>query len=146
MHPLFLKTLFKFFLFLTLLLLFRLSFADDYLSPEAIEGSTTINAESLIQLAQEHDNLVVIDSRIQVDRRQGYIANSISLPDTETDCTSLFRIIDSKNTATVFYCNGPKCRRSDHAVAIASQCGYTNIYWFRGGFEEWKNKKYLISK
>ncbi len=146
MYQLFLKTSFKTFLLLTLLLLFRLCFADDYLSPEAIEGSTTINAEALIQLANEHDNLVIIDSRIQADRRQGYIANSISLPDTRTDCTSLFRIINRKNTATVFYCNGPKCRRSDHAVAIASLCGYTNIYWFRGGFEEWKNKNYLISK
>ncbi len=146
MNQLSLKASFKTFFLLTLLLLFRLSFADHYLSPESIEGSTTIDAESLIQFAQEHDDLVIIDSRIRSDRRQGYIASSISLPDTDTDCTSLFRLIDRKNTATVFYCNGPKCQRSDHAIRIALECGYTNIYWFRGGFEEWISKQYLIHK
>ena len=122
------------------------SIADDYVSPNEIEGSTKINAEELIQLALDHDDLVIIDSRIRADRRQGFIAGSISLPDTGTDCTSLFQNIKSKDTATVFYCNGPKCRRSDLAVDIAKQCNYTNLYWFRGGFEEWKSKQYLISK
>jgi len=120
--------------------------ANTYISPEAIAGSTTINAESLIQLAQDHDDLVIIDSRIRSDRRQGFISGSISLPDTETSCATLFPVIDKKTTATVFYCNGAKCRRSDNAVVIASDCGYSKLYWFRGGFEEWKNKNYLISK
>ncbi len=137
-----LKTAFLLFFLFTC----RISFADDYISPAEIKGSTKIDAESLIKLAAEHENLVIIDSRIKSDRRQGYIAGSISLPDTKTDCFSLFQMINRKNTATVFYCNGPKCRRSDRAIAIASECGYTNLYWFRGGFEEWKNKNYLISK
>jgi rhodanese-related sulfurtransferase len=141
-----LKTPFKTIILLTLLLLFRVVFAEDYLSPDAIEGSTTIDAEALIQLANEHDDLVIIDSRIQSDRRQGYIANSISLPDIGTDCTTLFRVIHRKDTPTVFYCNGPRCQRSDHAIKIARECGYTNIYWFRGGFEEWISKQYLIQK
>jgi rhodanese-related sulfurtransferase len=131
---------------LALIFAFSVSGAEEYNSPDSIEGSTNINAEALIELALEHDDLVIIDSRINADRRQGYIAGSISLPDTETSCATLFPIIDRKNTATVFYCNGPKCRRSDRAVAIARDCGYTNIYWFRGGLEEWNSKKYLISK
>ena len=141
-----LKNSFKLVILLTFFFIFNTSFADDYISPAEIKGSTKIDAESLIKLAAEHENLVIIDSRIKSDRRQGYIAGSISLPDTKTDCFSLFQIINRKNTATVFYCNGPKCRRSDRAIVIASECGYTNIYWFRGGFEEWKNKNYLISK
>jgi rhodanese-related sulfurtransferase len=137
-----LKTVFLLFFLFT----GKISFAETYISPDEIKGSTKIDAESLIKLAAKQQNLVIIDSRIKSDRRQGYIAGSVSLPDTETDCFSLFQIINRKNTATVFYCNGPKCRRSDRAIAIASECGYTNLYWFRGGFEEWKNKNYLISK
>ena len=140
------KNLLTTFFFLFFLFACKISFADDYISPDEIKGSTKIDAESLIKLASEHDNLVIIDSRIKSDRRQGFIAGSISLPDTETSCFSLFPIINRKNTPTVFYCNGPKCRRSDRAVIIASECGFTNIYWFRGGFEEWKNKNYLINK
>ena len=146
MTRLFLTLLQRTFFLLALLLISVTSHADDYLSPDTIEGSTKINSEALIQLARDSDDLVIIDSRIHSDRRQGYIAGSISLPDTETSCSSLFRIIDTKTTTTVFYCNGPKCRRSDRAIVIARDCGYTNLYWFRGGFEEWKDKNYLISK
>ena len=132
----------KLFVLLLLTCFYNVTFADDYLSPETIKGSTKIDAESLIEMAREHEDLVIIDSRIRSDRRQGYIAGSISLPDTETSCASLMPLIE-KSTPTIFYCNGPKCRRSDKAVAIAEECGYTKLYWFRGGFEEWKEKRYL---
>ncbi len=120
--------------------------ADNYLSPDSIDGSTKINAETLIELALKIDDLVIIDSRISSDLRQGFITGAQNLPDTQTDCKTLAKIIPDKNTAVVFYCNGPKCRRSDRAVVIARDCGYKNIYWFRGGFEEWQAKKYMISK
>jgi len=129
-----------------LLLQLQTLIAGEYTSPQEIQGSTKINAESLILLARDHEDLVIIDSRISSDRTQGYIDGSTSLPDTETNCVSLLQIIDKKDTATVFYCNGPKCRRSDRAVEIAIECNYSNIYWFRGGLEEWKKKNYLISK
>ncbi|PCJ86941.1 MAG: rhodanese [Thiotrichaceae bacterium] len=133
-------------LLLCLLSIIKNSFADDYTSPDSIKGSTTINAEDLIKLAQDHDDLIIIDSRIKSDRRQGYISGSVSLPDTDTNCVSLLPVIDNKATPTVFYCNGPKCRRSDIAISKAAECGYKNLYWFRGGFKEWKEKNYLISK
>ncbi len=146
MHQLYLKMLLKSVFIISLLLTSNVSAADDYLSPGTITGTTKIDAETLIELARENDDLVIIDSRIKADRRQGYITDSISLPDTETDCVSLLPIIDKKDTPTVFYCNGPKCRRSDRAVITAIECGYKKVYWFRGGLEEWKNKQYLISK
>lgn len=121
-------------------------YAEDYLSPESIDGVVRIDAEELIELANTHEQLVIIDARIQSDRKQGYIAGSVSLPDTQTDCGSLIHHIRSKTSAVVFYCNGPKCRRSDRAVVIARDCGYSQVYWFRGGFEEWQDKNYSISK
>ena len=133
-------------LLLCLMLALKVSSAEAYTSPDKIQGSTSIDAETLIKLAHDHDDLVIIDSRIKSDRRQGYIVGSISLPDTDTNCVSLLPVIKNKATHTVFYCNGPKCRRSDRAVMSAADCGYKNIYWFRGGFEEWKEKNYLISK
>ncbi len=140
------KNVFKAVFLLSVLFVFKTSLANTYRSPDEIKGSTKIDAELLIKLAGQYNDLVIIDSRITSDRRQGYITGSISLPDTETNCLSLLSVIDKKNTPTVLYCNGPKCRRSDNAVIIAIKCGYTNIYWFRGGFEEWKKKNYLISK
>ena len=111
-------------------------------SPEKIEGSTVVNAEGFIELVGKIPDLLVIDSRIHGDRKQGYIEGSVSLPDVDTDCESLAKVIPSKDSPTLFYCNGVKCGRSATAVTIALKCGYNKIYWFRGGFEEWLTKGY----
>jgi rhodanese-related sulfurtransferase len=111
-------------------------------SPEKIKGSTIVNAEQFIELAGKIPQLLIIDSRIQSDRKQGYIEGSVSLPDVDTNCNSLAKVIPRKDYPTLFYCNGVKCGRSATAVTIALQCGYKNVYWFRGGFEEWLAKGY----
>ena len=111
-------------------------------SPEYIKGSTRVTAEEFINLVREIPNLIVIDSRIAGDRKQGYVEGSLSLPDVDTTCVSLATKIPTKATPTLFYCNGVKCGRSAKAVKIALSCGYSKIYWFRGGFEEWLSKGY----
>jgi rhodanese-related sulfurtransferase len=113
---------------------------------EQIPGIEKVNAEQLIDLAADTPDLLIIDSRIANDRAHGYIEGSISLPDTETDCDALAKLIPVKRHPTLFYCNGPTCGRSARAVKIAMQCGYTNLYWFFGGFEEWQAKKYPYIK
>jgi rhodanese-related sulfurtransferase len=120
--------------------------SDSYISPETIEGTHRIEAEGLIQLVNRNENQIIIDSRISSDRKLGYIPGSISLPDTDTSCESLARLIPEKSDPVVFYCNGPSCRRSDIAVVIAVDCGYTDIYWFRGGIEACLSNHYPITK
>ena len=111
-------------------------------SPEQIPGSTRVSAEQFIELMQDIPNLTIIDSRIRADRKQGYVEGSKSLPDIETNCASLAEKIKEKAAPTLFYCNGVKCGRSAKALQVAIKCGYSNLYWFRGGFEEWLAKGY----
>ena len=125
---------------LTLLAVSTAVFANQ--SPEKIEGSTLVTAEEFIGLVEKIPDLIVIDSRIPGDRKQGYVEGSVSLPDVDTTCDSLTKVISKKSAPILFYCNGIKCGRSAKAVGIALQCGYNNIYWFRGGFEEWLAKGY----
>jgi rhodanese-related sulfurtransferase len=110
--------------------------------PEAIAGVTTLDAEGLIELAQRQPQLVVIDSRVPADRHQGYIQGSVNLPVTQATCATLGDLLADLDTPVLFYCNGIKCGRSVIAVEIAGSCGYRQLYWFRGGFEEWKQKGY----
>lgn len=112
--------------------------------PEHIPGATTVSAEQLINLAERLPNLVLVDSRIPEDRKQGYIEHSVSLPDINTSCDTLSLTIPDKATPALFYCNGVKCGRSVVAVGVALKCGYSEVYWFRGGFEEWQTKQYLF--
>jgi len=107
-----------------------------------IRGTTSVSAEHFIKLVNTNPNLVVMDARIQSDRKQGYIESSISLPDIDTNCERLAKHIPSHDSPAVFYCNGIKCNRSANAIKIAVNCGYRNTYWFRGGFAEWLAKGY----
>jgi rhodanese-related sulfurtransferase len=115
-------------------------------TPDEVPGTVKVDAEGLIDTLARIPNLVIIDSRISMDRKQGYIEESISLPDTETDCDSLEVALDKPDTPVLFYCNGPKCGRSVKAIHKAQACGYRMIYWFRGGFEEWTAKGYPFLK
>ena len=110
--------------------------------PDRIPGATTVDAEGVLSLAAKLQNLVIIDSRISGDRAHGYIEHSISLPNTETSCKTLAKHIPAKSTPVLFYCNGVRCGRSVVATRIAVGCGYREVYWFKGGFEEWLAKKY----
>ena len=110
--------------------------------PDQIDGAKKISAEELITLAETLPDLIIIDARISKDRTHGYIEGSISLPNTKTDCTTLSKVVKQLNSPSVYYCNGPKCGRSVKSINIALKCGYNNIYWYRGGFEDWKGQNY----
>lgn len=133
---------FTLFLYVILFAISTSSYAKKVVSPPEIEGTEKITAETLISHVENMPGMIIIDSRIKSDREHGYIEDSVSLPDEETSCTTLSKILKDKKTPVIFYCNGPKCGRSAVAIKIAIDCGYTNTYWFRGGFEEWKQKKY----
>lgn len=115
-------------------------------APEQIRGVTRVEAEGVLELVQREPRLLIVDSRIPADRLQGYLEGSISLPDTATRCDSLARLVADRNRPLLFYCNGVKCGRSVVAVTIARDCGYRNLYWYRGGFEDWQRKGYPYLK
>jgi rhodanese-related sulfurtransferase len=119
-------------------------------SPPDIQGVARVSAEDVFRLFETTPGLVIVDSRLangpSSGRAQGFIEGSISLPDTETDCKSLAQAVPKKETPTLFYCNGPKCGRSAKAITVARACGYRNLYWFRGGFEEWREKGYPYAR
>ncbi|ARU55407.1 MAG: rhodanese-like domain-containing protein [Pseudomonadales bacterium] len=124
----------------------NVALAEEMDAPESVEGTTRISAEDLIDLVDEYDDLVLIDSRIPKDRAGGKIEGSVSLPDTETTPAKLAEAIATKSTPVIFYCNGVKCGRSVKASKMAVAEGYSKVYWFRGGWEEWTNKGLPISK
>lgn len=119
---------------------------DRIISPDEIPGATTVDAEGLLDLVDIIPDIVIIDARLRQDRLQGYIEGSINLPDIKTTCASLAKSVPRKSSPVLFYCNGPKCGRSAHSSRKALACGYTRVYWFRGGFEEWQKKNYPFVK
>lgn len=116
------------------------------LTPESIEGTTRITVEQLVDLAESLPNLVMIDARKSSDYSKGHIEGAVNLPNTETDAAALAKVVPSKETPVLFYCNGEKCGRSVDSAKVAVSAGYKKIYWFRGGMEEWVAKAMPIVK
>jgi rhodanese-related sulfurtransferase len=101
----------------------------------------------VVDLITTLSDLVVIDARKESDRKSsGWIESSVGLPDYDTNENTLAKHIPKKSTPVLFYCNGVKCGRSVESAKIALGLGYKNIYWFRGGWEEWTQKGMPVSK
>jgi rhodanese-related sulfurtransferase len=113
---------------------------------ESVDGTTRVSAEEVIELLSNNPDLVIVDARKASDRAKGYIEGSIGLPDTETTQESLAANVPAKDSAVMFYCNGVKCGRSVKSAKNAVSWGYSNVYWFRGGWEEWTEKGYPVTK
>ncbi len=109
-------------------------------TPDQIPGTTKVTAEKLISLVEAHDNLVIVDARTAQDYAGGFIEGAVSLPDTETNPESLAKVIPSKDTPVLFYCNGKKCGRSVKSCKAAVAEGYKTVYWYRGGWDDWVAK------
>ena len=113
-------------------------------TPEHIAGTKLVNAEEVINLFDELEDLVILDARTLSDYNEGHIPDAVHLVNTKTNEKSLAMVIANKHSPVVIYCNGVKCGRSVVSAKIAAASGYTKIYWFRGGIEEWRAKSYPI--
>jgi len=112
-------------------------------APAKIEGATTITADELIDLALNADGLMIIDARRRADWLSGHIEGAIHMVNTDMTATALADVA-GRSKPVVFYCNGPHCYRSGDATAKAISWGWTRVYWFRGGIEEWTEKGYPL--
>jgi PQQ-dependent catabolism-associated CXXCW motif protein len=43
-----------------------------------------------------------------------------------------------KGREIVFFCSGSRCWLSYNAALRATRAGYTNVFWYRGGIEAWR--------
>lgn len=142
------RIMYKPLLVLALLLLMpqAQAWADKPTAPVAIEGATNLSAEEVVALILETPTLVVIDSRKDEEFAKGHIERAVSLLDTTMTPEALAHHVSAKDTPILFYCNGARCLRSSHAINKALAWGYRNIYWFRGGWVEWREKKLPVSR
>lgn len=114
-------------------------------APDSVLGAVTVSAEELIELAATRDDLVVIDSRKPFDWGNGHLDGAVHIVNTEMTAAGLAAVA-KREQPVVFYCNGPKCLRSGDATTKAVAWGWTRVYWFRGGIEEWTEKNYPLTK
>jgi rhodanese-related sulfurtransferase len=110
-------------------------------APETIDDVVIVTAEEAIALILQNPDMPIIDSRKKTEYVKGHIEGAVSILNTDMTEQDLQNVVQDKNAAILFYCNGVRCLRSTDAIRKAKSWGYTNLIWFRGGWKEWTEKQ-----
>jgi rhodanese-related sulfurtransferase len=119
-----------------------------YFTPRALPGATVVDAKAVAQLLNA--GATYVDTRTDAEFKAGHVPGSVLVPyaeksakdadyDAAMDKFDLARLVPDRNAELVFACNGPECWKSFKASHAAIKAGYRKVYWFRGGFPEWRS-------
>lgn len=105
---------------------------DDSVVVKQISGS------NIKKMIGDTAGFVLIDARRVSDYNQEHISGAISLPATDVNVKTLAEVAPEMDSKLVFYCQNPKCQASTIAAHKAIGAGYTYVYEYSGGIEDWK--------
>lgn len=117
-------------------------------TPTSLPGAKVITVAEAKTLITK--GMPVYDVRIADEFDAAHIPGAISVPykeasakevgfDPAEDQFALNKLPKDKNTPFIMYCDGTICWKSYKSALMAIQGGWKNVYWFRGGFPEWKD-------
>jgi rhodanese-related sulfurtransferase len=106
-------------------------------APMQIAGATTVDARQIFSLIDKYPNLIILDNRKEEDFAAGHIEGASRLIDTEVSGETLAKHIAARDMPVLFYCNGVKCGRAAKATEKAVQLGYTKVFYYALGMDEW---------
>jgi rhodanese-related sulfurtransferase len=125
-------------------------------TPTTLPGAKVINAAQARDLMAK--SVPVYDVRGDEEYKTAHLPGALWVPykeasakevgfDASDDQFALAKLPQDKDAPFMMYCDGTICWKSYKAATMAIQAGWKNVYWFRGGFPEWKAAGYpLIAK
>ena len=119
-----------------------------YFTPRSLPGATVVDAKAVADLLQA--GATYVDTRTESEFKAGHVPGAILVPyqeksakdadfDAALDQFDTGRLGASKDAPLIFACNGAECWKSFKASTAAIKAGYRKVYWFRGGFPEWRS-------
>ncbi len=115
------------------------------LAPERINGAKTVSATEIVALIQRNPELVIIDNRRVEDFNSGHIEGSIRLIDTDMTGPETLERHVKKDQHVLFLCNGPRCGRAAKAAERAIGWGWSNVFYYYAGMEDWRKQNLPIA-
>jgi len=124
-----------------------------YLTPTFLPGATVVGADKVDELIRS--GVPCYDVRTDAEYKAHHIAGAKFLPyaehskkevgfDRGADKFDLLETVKDKNAPIIFSCNGEECWKSYKASTWAIANGYKNVFWFRGGFPEWRSRRFAL--
>lgn len=122
-------------------------------TPASLTGATVVDAAKAKSLME--GGSAMIDTRVANEYAEAHIKGAKNVTykeksakavdfDSTQDSFDLSKLPADKNTGVIFQCNGPECWKSYKSSSLAIKAGYKKVYWFRGGFPEWKAKGFPV--
>ena len=111
-------------------------------SPEVVQGATTVDTQQAKQLFDQ--GAIFLDVRSNNDWEAGRIPGSKHLELKKVYSEETLAGIAGKKDKLVIYCNAAGCMRSSKACAQAVTWGYENVYYYRLGFPDWQLHGYAV--
>ena len=115
-------------------------------TPSQLPGAQLVTASQAAVLQAK--GVPVVDVRLAKEYYEKHIRGAISIPYGEKSLKDVAfdPAVDDwagpqkleKDRAVIFHCNGAECWKSYKAAQVALARGFTQVYWFRGGFPEWE--------
>ena len=128
--------------FLIVLLSLTLPLSAKELSPETVQGATTISTAEAKQLFDQ--GAVFLDVRSDQDWEAGRIPGSKHLELKKVFNQESLATIAQPDQKLVIYCNSTGCHRSSKASKHAVEWGYKKVYYYRLGYPDWQSNGYAV--
>lgn len=118
-----------------------------YFTPRSLDGAQVVDAATVIKMVEKGARF--IDTRNEAEYKAGHVPGAELVPygeksakeadyDHTQDQFDTGQLGSDRNAELIFACNGPECWKSFKASQTAIKAGYSRVYWFRGGFPEWR--------
>lgn len=116
-------------------------------TPTSLKGTEVVSAAKAKSLMD--GGAKMIDTRVANEYAEAHIKGAINVPykeksakaadfDASQDSFDVSKLPADKNATIITQCNGAECWKSYKGAVAAMKAGYKKVYWFRGGFPEWK--------
>lgn len=88
---------------------------------------------------QKDKNFLFVDARPEEEYKTAHIGNAVSIFPYDENKDNYFKKLTSlpNDKVIIVYCSGGQCEASHHVIEDLISFGYTKVFLFPGGWEEW---------
>jgi rhodanese-related sulfurtransferase len=108
-----------------------------YSAPLHVEGATTVSVDEAKWL--HDDGAIFIDTRNPRFYARRHIPGAHHLDMKDGFTQQALEAVARKDQPIVIYSSGETCARGYRGAVFAVAWGYEKVYYFRGGFVDWRD-------
>ena len=105
-----------------------------------MENFKQLTLKELKKWKEEKKDFVLINVLSKESFEGRHIPDSVSADGSESDfIEKVANFVSDKEKSVVVYCASFECKASTRAAEKLVEAGYTNVYDYEGGLDDWQN-------